>query len=100
MAGGIESSIDESLDHEERACRALEAIADALQCWCKLEAQRFEKEYPVKTSRDAIVTHIQTEEELLAASLGLDGSETLEEWSDLDAVGPREREVVKKKSGG
>ena len=92
-----DSVIEESLSHEERAVVALEAIADALALWAKLEAQRFEKEYPErKPPADAKITKLKSEEDELRESLGDDGSETLEEWTDL---GPRERELLKKSGG-
>jgi hypothetical protein len=87
----IESAIDESMSHEERAVVALESIAEALTSWCKLEQQRFEKEYPVKQAREAIVTHVQTEEERLRQEQG-DTGESLEEW-----VGPREQAILSRK---
>lgn len=93
---GIESSIDQSLDHEERAVVALEEIAGAFTVLAKLASQWYDKLYPVKVPRDATVTKIPNDDDLLRESLGGDGSETLEEWSDL---GPRERSLAEKKRG-
>ena len=94
----VESSIDESLNHEERACRALEAIADALTMYAKIEAQRYEKEYPVKTPTDATITKVKSADDLLRESLGGDGDQSTEDWLDEDPadLGPRERELLKK----
>jgi hypothetical protein len=93
----MSQALDEVMNHEKRAVLALESmarsfenIADALAMWCKLESQRYEKEYPVKVTRDAIVTKIPSEEEKLRESLG-ESDEPLDEW-----IGLREAEVIKK----
>ena len=100
MSRDPESAIEESLSHEERAVVALEQIGEALTVLAKLGSQVFDKLYPARVPTDATVTKIQSEEERARESLGDDGSKTLEEWTDLDAVGPRERELIKKKNGG
>lgn len=81
------------MNHEERACLALEGIATALTEWVKIEAQRFEKEYPPKREpREALVTYIPTEEEELQRDQGASG-ESQDEW-----IGLREREVLEQSS--
>lgn len=84
----------EAMERDERAMEriatAAESIAEALTMWCKLEQQRFDREYPVKTPRDAIVTHVKTPEEILRENIGGE-PEPLEEW-----IGPREQELLKK----
>ena len=92
MTTEVDAAIAESLSHEERACVALEAIADALTLYAKIEAQRFDKEYPVKVPRDAIVTTVPSDDDKLREDLGA-SEESLEEWQQL---GPREQEVVVK----
>jgi hypothetical protein len=84
--------LEERLSHEERACLALEAIGDALTGWLKLEQARFDKEYPVKTPRDAIVTTVPSDDDKLREDLGA-SDESLEEWQE---IGPREQEVIVK----
>ena len=69
-------------------------IAFALDRVATIMEKRFEKEYPVKTPRDATVTHIKSEEDELRESQGGTG-EPLDEW--LSDVGPRERELIEKK---
>ena len=95
----IESAIDESMNHEERAVRAMESmassfaeIADALTLLGKIGSQWYEKVYPVKTPKDATVTRIKTEEERKREDLG-DTRESLEDWQ---TIGPRELEVITK----
>jgi hypothetical protein len=88
-ARDIETSITESMGHEERAVVALETIAFALTAWVTLEEKRFEKEYPVKPEpRDARITHIPTSEERLRKEQG-SSSEPIEEW-----IGLREQQVI------
>ncbi len=73
---------------------ALERIADALTAWVTLEQKRYDKEYPTKVPRDATQTKLPSEEDELRASLG-DTGESTEDW--LTDVGPRERELDKRK---
>jgi len=87
----IESAIDESASHEERAVTALESIADALTAWVKLEQQKFDKLYPVKVPRDATATKLPSEEDRLREDLG-STNEPLDEW-----IGLREQKVISKK---
>jgi len=88
--------IQDSLDHEERAVRALEDIAEALVSWCKLEQQRFERDFPPRRNpldvRDATITHIPTAEEQLKAAQG-QSEEPTEEW-----IGLREQELLDQRS--
>ena len=100
MALDLETAIDESLNHEERAVRAMESmagsfveIAEALTLIGKLGSQVFDKLYPVKAPKDATVTHLKTEEERKREDLG-DTGESLEDWQTL---GPREQEFLKAK---
>ena len=93
MPDNFHEALDDSMHREERAVRALEGIADALTSWVKLEQARFEKEYPVKVSKDVTITKIPSDEDRLRESLG-DTGEPLAEWLD---IGDREREVIKKK---
>ena len=99
MALDPDTVISASLSQEERAVRAFEDIAEALTSWVKLCQQRFEKEYPVKEPREAVVTHVKSEEERLRESQGATG-EPIEQWGELndDDLGPRERELLKKKA--
>lgn len=86
-------------DQEERAVCALEAIAEALTLWCKLEAQKFDKQYPVKPeARDATITRIKTDEDRARASLGGDPSESLDEWTSPGAFERRFDENSRKGS--
>jgi hypothetical protein len=86
----MSQALDEVMNHEKRAVLALESmarsfenIADALAMWCKLESQRYEKEYPVKVPRDAIVTKIKAKKTssknplATQENLSMTGSETL-----------------------
>lgn len=95
----LESAIDESMNHEERAVRAMESmassfgeIAEALTVIGKLGSQWYEKLYPARTPKDATVTRIKTEEERKREDLG-DTGESLDEWQ---TIGPRELEVITK----
>ena len=82
----VESSVNEMLSHEERAVCALEAIADALTQWVKLEAQRFEHEHPAKPTATDIDLHVPKTEEQKLRELMSASPEEVEEY-----VGPRER---------
>jgi hypothetical protein len=75
----------------ERIATALETISDSLALWCKLEAQRFENQYPVKTDvRDATITRIPTREDAIKEAQGA-SDEPIEEW-----IGFREQQVIDK----
>jgi len=81
-----------------RLVDAFEAIADALTAYVKLEQSRFDKDFPQRPGpRDAVVTHIKTEEEKIRERLSGDESESIEQWTSL---GPREREVVERAGSG
>jgi hypothetical protein len=69
----------------ERLVVAFEKLATVAQAF-------YDKLYPTRERKDAIVTHIKTEEELLRESQG-DTGEPLEEW-----LGPREKELAKDRS--
>jgi hypothetical protein len=90
--------ITESIGHEERAVRALEDMAEALTSAVKLGQAWFDKLYPIKPAREAIVTHVKTEEERLRESQGNTG-ESIDEWAELDEpeLGPREKALISKK---
>lgn len=80
------------MELEERQVEAMERIADALECWCKLEQQRFDKEYPVKRDvTDATVTVPETEDERLRKLLHSATPEEIEEY-----IGPRELAFLKR----
>lgn len=75
--------------------RAMVKIASALTRIAIVMEKRYEKEYPTKTPRDATITKLKSEEDELRESQGATG-ESLDDWL-TDPVGPREREVLKKK---
>jgi len=70
---------------EERIADLLERIAVAFESIAKTLELDFQRRYPVpKRSRDAIVTHIETDEERLQADqTGNDAEETLERWTEI-----------------
>ena len=83
------------MELEERTVSALESIRDSfasiaysLTALQALQQDRFEREFPSKTKKEANVTHKLTDEEILERKISGDPNEPLE-W-----IGEREREVI------
>jgi len=75
-----------------RIAAALEVLADTAAAWYKLEAARFDKEFPVKPdARDATITRIPSTEDELRASQG-SSEESLSTWTS--DVGVREQAII------
>ncbi len=70
--------------YEHRIASALELVATALDKIAQILAHELELRYPAKKlPRDAIITHIETDEERLQRDLEGDTTETLERWTDI-----------------
>lgn len=69
---------------------ALERIADAIECWVKLEQARFEKEYPIKKVEPASIG---------VAKYANPELDKPEEAGDVfpEPVGPREAKILANK---
>lgn len=87
-------------DNEIRLVEALEGIAESLALWCKLQQDRYNKEYPVKpVPQDAKVTHIANAEDRIRASIGGNSNEPIDRWvSGIFEKEFEERERDKSKS--
>lgn len=81
----------------ERIATAFETIADTLDAMYKLQQERFDREYPTRFPKDAVVTRLPTEEEKLARAQGATGESSLDEWMQ---IGPREREIIEESRKG
>jgi hypothetical protein len=77
----------------QRMASAFEVIADTLTAMYNLQQARFDKDFPSKPQvREALVTKIKSDEDVLRESQGSTG-ESDEQWLD---IGEREREFLKK----
>ena len=86
----ITEGMEEDARAMERIASVFEVVADTLVAMLNLQQQRFDREYPARNKRDAVVTHLPTEEEKLKQEQG-QTDESLDEWMSL---GPRERMLV------
>lgn len=81
--------LEESLAADERAMEriasSLESIAESFGQWVTLQQARFEKEYPVRVSRDALITHTPSPEEELKEAQG-SSDEPIDRWIDIGSA--------------
>jgi hypothetical protein len=79
---------------EERFVTAMEQIAEALAGIHDTQKKRFAKQWPEPgKKREAIVTRVPTEEDLIREEQGA-SNEPIEEW-----IGFREREFLERQAG-
>ncbi len=81
-----------------RLVLSFESIAQSLSGLNATKQKEFAKQWPEpKPVREAVVTHIPTEEDKILEAQGVDGT-SLQEWlSDEEFVGEREREFLEEK---
>jgi hypothetical protein len=83
---------------------AFNGISGSLERLAIVAEKWYDKTYPVRVPRDAIVTRVPSNEDKLLEDLGASGDTELEDWLTLNKqaeeenLGPRERELVKKKT--
>jgi len=84
-------------DLEIRLVVAFEQIAEALTGIHETNERQFAKQWPEpRERREAVVTRVPTEEDLIREKHG-SSEESLEQWlipPDEDIIGPREREFL------
>lgn len=70
---------------------AIEGIAEALTMWAKLEAQRYEQEYPAKQVNPVTVQNFRRPQQDEHPELAKPGEDIFE------GLGPRERKLAEKR---
>lgn len=68
----------------------LESIADSFRRIADVMEKWYNATYPARERKEAVVTHLETDEERLRREQGDTGEESIQDWTDLR--GPRERE--------
>ena len=84
-------------EQEERLVTAIEGISTALTRIAGVEERISKRKYPERKTPDpATITRVKTEEDLAREDLGDTGEESLEDWLDINDIGPREREFIRR----